>query len=343
MISLFFGEFCRLSLTRRLVLIPLGFLSAMAFNACRASLLTFVAAKNGLEAISHYHDPAGVTITVACTLSMWGLALVLARCGSNLRRLRTGESMPANEQDRWCEEEQRSRPGATGSAQPLATAQSCGLHRLSIGLLVWLIGVETGVESWYRIHENRSSTLPEWAVSWPPPQAGFQELSIPSVSRDLLKFDEGHAGIWSSESGAEWQAYYLRWLPGRLAISAARSHNPSICLAASGKVLNQLDQDRVPIRIGPIVFPFRRYEFTEVGHVVRVFHCLWEERAAGAYFDFDPNLSLWQLRLRPVLEGRRNCGQRSLEFLIRGIEDAEAAETALIAQLRTMIKVADPR
>src|ERR1035438_923350 len=89
MISLFFGEFYALSRSRRWLLVPAGFVFSMAFNVCRMSLLTLIAAKKGIPAISQYHDPAGVTIAIACTLALWGLALLLKKQKAERRNEKT--------------------------------------------------------------------------------------------------------------------------------------------------------------------------------------------------------------------------------------------------------------
>jgi hypothetical protein len=44
-------------------------------------------------------------------------------------------------------------------------------------------------------------------------------------------------------------------------------------------------------------------------------------------------------RLAPVLAGRRNSGQRSLEVAIWGIADQQEAEAALTRELENLIKV----
>ena len=64
---------------RRLLLVPVGFLMAFTFNVCRTSILTWVAAKKGIAAISQYHDPAGIAILLACSAVMWALALLLLK------------------------------------------------------------------------------------------------------------------------------------------------------------------------------------------------------------------------------------------------------------------------
>jgi exosortase len=90
MISLFLGEFYRLSTGRRWLLVPLGFAFSMAFNICRMLLLTLIAAKKGVGAISEYHDPTGVTIAILCTLTLWMLAL-------SIRNRRSADHKSAND------------------------------------------------------------------------------------------------------------------------------------------------------------------------------------------------------------------------------------------------------
>ena len=77
MISLFLGELYRLTVFRRSVLCLAGFALSFFFNLARMSLLVWVAARKGLAAIASWHDPAGVTILVACFLCLWGMGVWL--------------------------------------------------------------------------------------------------------------------------------------------------------------------------------------------------------------------------------------------------------------------------
>ena len=79
MLALFFGEVYRLTVRRRLGLILLGFLLAFVFNAGRTLLLTSIASARGIGAMDAWHDPAGVTILMACFFSLWLLARALRR------------------------------------------------------------------------------------------------------------------------------------------------------------------------------------------------------------------------------------------------------------------------
>jgi len=79
MISLFLGEFYRLTVLRRGVLCFGGLLAAFVFNVVRTFFLTWVASKQGLAVMAQWHDPAGVGVLVACFLGVWGLATLLAQ------------------------------------------------------------------------------------------------------------------------------------------------------------------------------------------------------------------------------------------------------------------------
>lgn len=76
----------------------------------------------------------------------------------------------------------------------------------------------------------------------------------------------------------------------------------------------------------------------EAGRTSFVFYCLWEDRALEQVFQ-KMDLSDYGNRLSPVLEGRRNVGQRSLEVIVSGYADFDQAKAALVRQLQTMIKV----
>jgi len=319
MISLFLGEFFRFSFGRRFGLALAAVTLAFLFNVCRTCLMVAVASKEGVEAIERWHDPAGLSISLACVLALWGLSLLLRGRKSKIQ-------FP-----------ERERQGSSGQSsfsnwhqfRPLA-------GRLALALLSWVILVEVMVEGWYRGHESRANSVPEWTINWPPQETGFREVSISQTARDMLSYNEGHCGAWTSDQGVEWMMYYFRWAPGRTAAFAARGHTPGVCLAASGKILRPIADNRCPIAVHSLEFPFRRYEFEENGQHVYVFYCLWEENAPGTYFTAD-TVGMLRLRLEAVLQGWRNLGQRSLELVVTGVSDLPAARNAAQEQLEKLI------
>jgi len=86
MVSLFLGELYALSAWRRALCVAAGFALAFVFNLGRTLLLTRVAAAQGLGAVATWHDPAGITILVACFLCLWLVAVKYQRAESRGQR-----------------------------------------------------------------------------------------------------------------------------------------------------------------------------------------------------------------------------------------------------------------
>lgn len=94
MIALFFGEFFRLRVLRRVGLVFGGIVFAMFFNVCRTYFLAWVCSRYGNAAVDTWHDRAGFFVLL-CFIATWLLALWLARtkhgARSTERRTASGE------------------------------------------------------------------------------------------------------------------------------------------------------------------------------------------------------------------------------------------------------------
>ena len=326
MISLFLGEFYRLSYLRRWLLIPLGFIFSMAFNACRMSLLTLVAAKKGVAAISQYHDPTGITIAILCTLALWGLALSLRSSApsSKLQAL-TSQLSTLNPQ-----------PSTVNTPLAIYRIQLSTIYRLGLCLLVWLLVVEAGVQIWYRTREAHLIPGPAWTLSFPRDNPTLKDLPMDEKTQNLLRFDEGKQAAWSEPDGTQWQAFYFSWLPGRVAGYLAKRHTPEICLSATG--LKLLSGPKLTmINVHGVELPIRCYEFQTEEGVIQVFQCRWEAGAGEeAYVDHE---SARYNLVRSIWAGRGNQGQKVLEFVISGMDDPEQAKQAFARELEKLIVV----
>src|ERR1035437_9123391 len=154
MLALFFGELYALSARRRSLCIFAGFVLAFVFNVGRTLLRTWVASAKGVGAVASWHDPAGVTILVACFLSLWLIARAFQKAQNRKQKAKIGGQWSVVHgpwsviRGQWSAV---SGPGFSLSAfQPF-----------SIFLTAWLLVGETGTELWYRIRE---SPLPKAAT-----------------------------------------------------------------------------------------------------------------------------------------------------------------------------------
>ena len=315
MLSLFFGEVFRLAAWRRVVLCAAGFALAFAFNVARTTLLTWIAAAKGLETMNAWHDAAGTGILVACFISLPLLARWLT-----LHAPRSTLFVPP--------------PPATGS--PLATPSlALRAPRSTLFILAaWIVFAEIATESWYRLHERHLPPPITWSVSLPIDNASYKPQPFSERVSRFLRYDEGVRGGWQADDGARWQAIFLRWNPGRTAVNLASSHTPEGCVTASGRELLE-KSDIQFVTVEGLRLPFRFYVFRALSGPLHVAYCLWQDRADDA--PFDQTSARYASRFAHVLAGRRNCGQRSLELAVWGIDDNAAAEAALSRQIGKLV------
>lgn len=317
MVSLFLGEFYWLSKPRRILLVLGGFLLAIAFNVCRTSFLTFMAAKTGLAAINQYHDEAGISILLACTAVMWGVAVMLKQSGELIT-------------------ESGGRRSEVGTPE---SAVGGPLRALGVGLIVWLVVVESGVQLWYRVRESRILPGVEWSVALPEANPTFKILPLAEKARKLLRFDEGKEGQWREEDGTVWQAFYFSWAPGRVAGYLAKRHTPDICMPAAGRTLRSGPELTI-LKVNDVELPMRGYVFESAGSPLYVYQCRWE--AGEGRETYVAQESARYNLVRGIWAGRGIHGQKVLELMVSGYQDSELAKQALLRQLEKLIKVEAP-
>ena len=221
MIALFFGEFYRLNWSRRVACVLAGFALSFLLNLARTTLLTWVAAKKGVPAVANWHDPAGVTILVACFFTLW---LVAVGLGGKSRKQRAKEVGSQNSEVRSPATDHR----------PLVTAPSTINYPLStvrwvaIALLAWFLLVEAGTELWFRSHERTVSSRADWSVNGAAPGSGLMKTQVPAGIRAQFNFDNGFQAAGKDDAGNFWQLYYFRWFPShslenRVAVQLAKT------------------------------------------------------------------------------------------------------------------------
>jgi len=315
MISLFLGEFYLFSWQRRVLLVPISFALAMLLNLCRASLLTWIAAKKGVGAIAEYHDEAGLTILLVCTALLWSAAWLL-----NLR------SRPAVAKS----------DSENNSTTPARENIFRHANRFGLILIVWIAAVECGVELWYRVREAHLQPMANWTVNFPRENLSYQDVPITTDDRTLLRFDEGRKGRWRDADGTDWQAFYFAWNPGRVAGYLAKRHTPDICITATG--LKQIGETELTLMtVGKVVLPMRHYVFETSGGPLQVYQCHWEAGLPADAYTADES-ARFNL-IRGVWAGRGNHGQKVLEVILSGYESADQAKAALEQRLNQLIKV----
>ena len=302
MAGLFLGELSRLSWQRRLLLLGGGVAVAMAANVFRSSLLVWIAAQRGTAALTRYHDAAGVSVLIIVFVGL----LIL---------------------NGWLERPERVPSLALTRIQPttMRAAQFPSAVAL-IAVLGWMSVVEVGTEGWYRLHESHQALRQAWTVVWPEQAPGFQKLTVDDVSRSLLRYDEGREARWhlpDSPAGT-CTAFFFHWKPGRTSTTLAVMHQPTTCLPSSG--LQQIADSGIhPVPApGGFTLPVHGYEFQLHGQPLYVYYVVWQDRAG---YELPASASTQSSdRLAAVRLGERNLGQQTLELVVTGVTDIQAAD-----------------
>jgi exosortase len=321
MIGLLFGELKRLSVLRRVLLIAGAVAIALVANFVRAVFLVGVAATENISEVTRWHDIAGYSIIAVVFVITMGMAYLLGRRKTNNS---VAAGSPRDESVRLADvsaakmrEPQPARHGTSPSDLRTLPLQFPAFYLAAA--LCWLLFVEVGTASWYRLHERNLISGIRWSVRWPEQAPNFRKLKIDEEIRAVLRFDKGEAAAWtvtsvaaavsaaqhaSAETSQEPKTfatpvnqsrentiscllYVFRWNPGKNSALLANLHRPDVCLPASGwKQVADHGVRSYPIS-DSVELPFRHFEFRRefdgsAPQIAHAFYCLSEDRASGA-------------------------------------------------------------
>jgi len=350
MAGLLMGELYRLRLWTRVGLVGCGIGLAFGFNVVRTLLLTWQADKHGLSAIVKWHDPAGMSITVACFFGLWAVAIwITKRWGQetesrkqkaengNQRAEFRGQSSEVSNQLSVISNPSSPREMASSPISPgqrFSVSAFPGCYLAAVG--VWSIICLAATEAWYRSHAVKDEGTFHWSVVLPESKPGFEKVTMTPRTEKLISADLAATGKWQEDDGSEWTAYFFRWQPRSIqSVIMSRVHRPEVCLPASG--LRQVgDSKPVVFDAGALPLPFRAYTYEAEGKTLHVFFCQWED---GSEKQAGMGASGQADRLKSVLTGRRKLGQQTLEFIITGHRTLDEATQALGKQLPSLIRI----
>ncbi|HZR18609.1 MAG TPA: exosortase/archaeosortase family protein [Verrucomicrobiae bacterium] len=320
MVALFVGQVYSLTWAARSLCLGAAVGLALLGNLARTILLTVLAATKGPTALPGWHDAAGTLILTACFLAMWLAA-------TRLRSSRCSDPFSTR---------QKAAGAPTAPCRWFSSDRFARTALFPVVALVWIAIVEFGTNAWYGSRERHLPAPVTWHIVPPRDQTAYRELPFSMASRRILRFDRAINAAWTDERGLPWQAIFLQWNPARTAARLARNHTPADCLSASG-LQPAAQSTLLSISVRELELPFRSYAAHSDGGPLRVFYCLWEDRAA--HRDFNSEDLTYRQRLFAILAGQRNSGQRSLEVAIWGALTEQEAITALQALLDKIVEV----
>ncbi len=307
MLALFFGEYFQLTLLRRLLLLFVALSGAMIGNIARSSLLVMVASLRGMSAVSAWHDFAGALVLLITIVSIVGCSLLWKR---NLANHRSSFWMA----------------GKTFLLLKTSTLLSFSAS------LVLLLFFTLGTESWFRAHERQVPEALEWDLS-PQSDPGVMRVSIPRETLRELFNPVGFSEKWQGAGGGQEQVFYFRWPQGRMAVqSILAMHTPEVCLSSIGMRLKK-QLDPITVQNKGVAIPFEARLFEQNGSSIYVFNAMPLNMQLPE--DFLKKLDDSPLgRLKSLLSGRRNRGQRMVEIAFWNLPDEGAAKEELARYIR---------
>lgn len=311
MVALFFGEVFRLTALRRGLLLVTAVVVALLGNIFRSSLLAVVASRQGLAAVSSWHDPAGMIVLLLTFGSVFAVA-ALWRCAPSRTVL----------------------PVHSGRFDAVRVSRVAAVSGAILFTALF------GTECWFRLHEGGSAVGRSWALHPREGIPGVSRVEVPQATLKMMYYPEGFSERWIRGDRHEGgQSFYFRWAPGRTSLQAVSMHNPEVCLGSIGMKM-KAPLSSYTYESSGLSIPFRSWLFEQNGRPVHVFQAMVSDgdlHHAGLDFPYD---SLWG-RFRVVLEGRRNRGQRMVEVAFWNLPDESTAREALGEYLNQAL-TADP-
>ena len=315
MAALFLGELFTLRWGFRVFLVLAGLVAAYALNVLRMIILSIAVASGGYAALDKLHDPAGFAILVLTMAVLWLFCWVFSKL-----------------------------PGA---CQQEAQVIGAGFGRIargpafaSLAVIGALALMVAGGEWWYSWKARSVVRAPAWTVESAASGAGVRDEPLGGRVLEMLRYDRGFQRGWLDERGRQWHLIYLEWKPSRMSLHYAQPHLPEQCQTMIGRQIVSKSGLRRADANG-IGIPYHLYKIRSGSDEFFLMYIVNDDRIGGeqmVFTGFSPSD-----RIKAVLAGRRNMGQRSMQLALVGEPDEAKAEEAMKKMLpRLVVPAAQP-
>ena len=310
MAALFLGELYALRWGYRIALVVLGLIAAYAFNIIRMLILSVAVANGGVDALDKLHDPAGFAILIATIGVLWLLCWGF-------------QKIP-------------------GSQQPLATAKlQSGVGTISktpafacVAAIVAMALMAGGSEGWYWWKNKNAVRAPAWTVASADPARGEADEELGERVEEMLRYDRGFQRSWRDEGGRQWHMIFTEWEPKRMSLHYAQPHLPEQCQRMIGRDIVSKSELRQAQANG-VTIAYNLYKIRAGADEFYLMYVINDDRVSGQQVTVERATPA--NRMKAVMAGRRNMGQRSMQLALVGEPDAEVAEQAMLELLPQLV------
>ncbi len=296
MMALFLGELHRLRWLHRGALLLIGVVVALITNASRTIWLSTIGAKAGLSATHQWHDRAGLIVLGINS----GLLLLLATV---LEKKFPRRSAPAP---------------ALEALRGFARRYTHGpAWCLAAGLLMFPV-----TAYWYGRNELKNPET--WTLTPPQEAPGYAVSYINDLTTKMLRYTKGWSAKWQTDNQRPLHGFYLEWEKGKSPPDNMNVHTPGGCLINLG--IEQMEEyPPMVLNVKGHDMPIRFLRFRDRNRPLFLAYFVAENKVLGEAADVGSfDFSYWK-RLRSVVAGRRNPGQRLIEI---GLWDEVDKDTA---------------
>lgn len=310
LIGLFFGEWFRLDLPRRGLLVLASAGAAIGGNFARVLFLAF---RDSADAITRAHDIAGWTALLFSMLATGVLAWFWAG-----RRLPLAPAMPAG--------------AATSSPRS-------PVWNVAAVFAALLLANETATRVWFATRHANQNHDTQWTASFPTGLQTYQAEKLSDVARELLRPDSFASGRWRTAADESVAAYYIEWNKGQVARAIPFLHNPTVCLPMSGCELVDAQPD-IDLPLGALTLPFQTYRFRRLDREMLVAFTVWDPTTQAPLKQPD-EASGWGSwlggRFADVIEGKQHQPAQMLAVAVPWTDTADRELRWLLGKIVTPV------
>ncbi|MFZ4484839.1 MAG: exosortase/archaeosortase family protein [Chthoniobacterales bacterium] len=311
MAALFLGELYGLRWGYRLVLCVLGLIAAYALNVARMLILSLAVAHKGIGALERLHDPAGFAILILTMAFLWLLCWGAEKV--------SGSTPPAP-----------AAPRVRGGI-----SRGAGLASMAVVVAVLLMAGAS--EGWYWWKAKDLVRAPVWSVPGAQPSSGLIDEPLAEKAKEMLRYDVGFQRSWRDEAGRLWHLIFVEWEPKRMSLHYAQPHLPEECQRMVGRTIVSKSELRRTEANG-IGIAYNLYKIRAGVDEFYLMYVVNDDRMDGKSIEVTEATPA--NRLKTVLAGRRNMGQRSLQLALVGETDEAKAEEAMCNLLPQLVQPA---
>ena len=310
MAALFLGELYALRWGYRIGLVLAGLIAAYGFNILRMLILSVAVANGGVDALDRLHDPAGFAILIATIGVLWLICWVF-------------QNFP-------------------GSQQPLATAKiQSGLGQIAkppafacVAAVAAMALMAGGSEGWYWWKNKNAVRAPAWTVASADAASGLTDEELDERVKEMLRFDRGFERSWRDQSGRQWHMIFTEWEPKRMSLHYAQPHLPEQCQRMIGREIVSKSELRKAEANG-VTIAYNLYKIRAGADEFYLMYVVNDDRISGQQLTVERALP--STRMKAVMAGRRNMGQRSMQLALVGEPDAAVAEQEMLELLPQLV------